>query len=113
MTTTELPLWRLILGLAVLGAFAAIILFLTPVYLDDFRLYRYTRSLASAAAAPIQSDETLIAEVVTKAHALDLPVKPADIHILHEGPKTKIRLRYTVEINLGIYPVDLHFPTFR
>ena len=107
MTETKLPAWRLILGIAVLAGFAAIILFLTPVYLDDFRLYRYTRSLAPA------PDDQLITEVVTKAHALDLPVKPADIHILHEGPKTKIQLRYTVEMSLGIYPVDLHFPTLR
>ena len=113
MTTNKLPLWRLIAGIAVLASFAGVIAFLTPVYIDDFRLYRYTRSLASAAAAPIQSDETLIAEVVTKAHALDLPIKPADIHVLHEGSKTRIQLRYTVEMNLGIYPVDLHFPTLR
>jgi len=107
MTTNKLPLWRLIAGIAVLASFAGVIAFLTPVYIDDFRLWIYDRSLPSA------SDDQLIAEVVTKAHALDLPIKPADIHVLHEGSKTRIQLRYTVEMNLGIYPVDLHFPTLR
>jgi len=109
MTTkpNKLPLWRLIAGLAVLGSFAGVIIFLTPVYLDDFRLYRYTRSLPNA------PDETLIAEVVAKAHDLDLPVRPADIHITHPGGKTKIEFRYTVRMDLGVYPVDLHFPTIR
>jgi len=107
MTTNKLPLWRLIAGIAVLASFAVVIAFLTPVYIDDFRLWIYDRSLPSAA------DDKLIAEVVSKARALDLPVKPADIHVLHEGSKTRIQLRYTVEMNLGIYPVDLHFPTLR
>jgi len=109
MTTgpNKLPLWRLVSGLAVLGSFVAVILFLTPVYLDDFRLYRYTKSLPSA------PDDTLTDEVVAKAHDLGLPVRPADVHIDHTGGKTKIELRYTVEMNLGVYPVDLHFPTIR
>jgi hypothetical protein len=107
MTTNKLPLWRLIAGLAVLGSFAAVLVFLTPVYIDDLRLYRYTHSLTEA------PDDTLIAEVVTKAHALDLPVKPTDIHIEHNGPKPKVEYRYTVKMDLLIYPVDLHFPTIR
>ncbi len=107
MTTNKLPLWRLIAGLAVLGSFAAVIVFLTPVYIDDFRLYRYTHALAEA------PDDTLVAEVVTRAHALDLPVKPADVHITHNGAKPKIELRYTVKMDLLVYPVDLHFPTIR
>lgn len=111
MTTNKLPLWRLIAGLAVLGAFAAAIAAMTPVYLDDFSLYRYIRSLPDA--SPAASDATLIAEILTKAHALNLPVKSGDIHISHTGPKRKIELRYTVRMDLLIYPVDLHFPTIR
>ncbi len=107
MTTNKLPLWRLIAGIAVLASFAAIVVFLTPVYVDDYRLYRYAHSLPEA------PDETLIAEVVTKAHSLDLPVKPTDVHIVHSGARPKIELRYTVKMDLLVYPVDLHFPTIR
>ena len=103
----RLPLWRRIAGFAVLGTFAAVIVFLTPVYLDDFRLYRYAKSLPDA------PDETLTAEVVAKAHDLNLPVRPANIHITRAGGKARIELRYTVKMDLIAYPVDLHFPTLR
>jgi hypothetical protein len=105
--TPRLPLWRLIAGIAVLGGFAAVIGFLTPVYVDDFRLHRYVVSLPDAA------DETLQSEVLTRAHQLDLPVQPGDIHIVRTGGKPKIEMKYVVEMNLAVYPVDLHFPTIR
>jgi hypothetical protein len=109
--TAKLPLWRLILGIAVLGAFATILGFLTPVYIDDLRLHEYVVSLEkSQAAAP---DQTLVSEIVTRAQQLDLPVHPADIQVLHNGGKLKIGMRYVVEVNLALYPVDLHFPTIR
>jgi hypothetical protein len=107
MTPSKLPLWRLLSGWAVLGSFVVIILLMTPVYLDDYRLHRYIQSLPDAA------DDTLTSEVVAKAHDLDLPVRPSDIHIVRTGPKPKIELRYTVKMDLLIYPVDLHFPTLR
>jgi hypothetical protein len=106
-TPNKLPLWRLIAGLVVLGSFAAVIVFLTPVYLDDFRLYRYAKSL------PAASDEVLTAEVVARAHDLNLPVRPGNVHIDRTGGRTKIELRYTVKMDLLVYPVDLHFPTLR
>jgi hypothetical protein len=103
-------LWRLIAGIAVLGSFVAVIGFLTPVYLDDYRLHRYVQSVAAASGTP---DETMRAEVIAHAHELNLPVHPGDIHIVHAGGKTKIEMRYTVKMDLAFYPVDLHFPTIR
>ena len=41
----KLPLWRLIAGIGVLAAFATVIGFLTPVYVDDLRLHSYVVSL--------------------------------------------------------------------
>jgi hypothetical protein len=102
-----LPLWRLISGIAVLGAFVAVLGFLTPVYIDDIRLHRYIVSL------PAAPDETVRSEILARARQLDLPVKPGDIHIVRTGPKAKIELKYVVQMNLGVYPVDLHFPTIR
>jgi hypothetical protein len=107
MTAARLPLWRLIAGWGVLGGFAAVLIYLAPVYVDDFRLYRYIHSLAPA------SDETLVTEVVSRAHELDLPVRAGDIHVSHLDGRAKVELRYTVKINLAVYPVDLHFPTIR
>ncbi len=58
-------------------------------------------------------DETLRAEVIARAHELDLPVHANDIHVVHAGGKTKIEMRYTVKMDIVLYPVDLHFPTIR
>jgi hypothetical protein len=106
----KLPLWRLMTGIAVLGSFVAVIGLLTPVYLDDFRLYRYVKSISGSTNTP---DETLRAEVIARAHELDLPVHANDIHVVHGAGKTKIEMRYTVKMDIVLYPVDLHFPTIR
>ena len=56
---------------------------------------------------PGKPDETLRTEVVTRAHALCLPVEPTDIQITREGGKQRVRTKYVVK-NLSFYPVDLH-----
>jgi hypothetical protein len=106
----KVPLWRLIAGIAVLGGFAAVIGLMTPVYFDDYRLHRYVQSLARSTGT---SDETLRAEVIARAHELDLPVHANDVHVVHTGGKTKVEMRYTVKMDIALYPVDLHFPTIR
>jgi hypothetical protein len=106
----KLPLWRLIAGIAVLSGFLAVIGLLTPVYVDDYRLHRYVQSLTGATDTP---DETIRAEVIAHAHELDLPVDPNDVHVIHAGGKMKIEMRYTVKMDVALYPVDLHFPTIR
>lgn len=110
---TKLPVWRLIAGIGVLGGFLAVVGFLTPVYLDDMRLHEYVLSVQSSPNAASTPDETIQAEITERAHKLDLPVRPADIHVVHNGAKVKIEMKYVVEVNLGVYPVDLHFPTIR
>jgi hypothetical protein len=109
----KLPLWRLIAGIGVLGAFATIVGFLTPVYVDDLRLHSYVVSLEKAPDPGPAADETVRTEVLTRAHELDLPVKPNDIQLVHTNGKLKIDMRYVVDVNLVLYPVDLHFPTIR
>jgi len=108
-----LPLWRLIAGIGVLAAFATVIGFLTPVYVDDLRLHSYVVSLEKAPDPGPASDETVRAEVLTRARELDLPVKPNDIQFAHANGKLKIEMKYVVDVNLVLYPVDLHFPTIR
>jgi hypothetical protein len=109
----KLPLWRLIAGIGVLGAFVTVIAFLTPVYVDDLRLHSYVVSLEKAPDAGPAADETVRSEVLSRARELDLPVKPGDIQIAHSAGKLKIDMRYVVDVNLAVYPVDLHFPTIR
>jgi hypothetical protein len=106
----KLPLWRLIAGIAVLGGFVTVIGLMTPVYVDDYRLHRYVQSVAAESGTP---DETMRAEVIARAHELDLPVHANDVHVVHTAGKTKIEMRYTVKMDIALYPVDLHFPTIR
>jgi hypothetical protein len=101
-----LPVWRLIAGIAVLGSLIAVLLALSPVYLDNYRLNRYVHELAASSGAP---DETLRAEIVARAQQLDLPLQPGDVHVTHDGGKLHIDTKYVVKRDLALYSVDLHF----
>jgi hypothetical protein len=102
----KLPLWRLIAGLAVLGIFVVVIVLLAPVYIDNYRLRGYVRQLAAQPAASTESDDALRAEVLDRAHRLDLPVLPADIKITRASGKPHVETTYKVKMTF--YPVDLH-----
>lgn len=105
----RLPLWRLLLGILVMGTLTAVLIALSPVYLDDFRLKGYTKALAAKSQAV--SDEALHAAVAKEARRLELPVKDGDIVITHPGGKVSIEIKYIVEITFPLYNVDLHFHT--
>jgi Domain of unknown function (DUF4845) len=104
----KLPLWRLIAGLAVLALFAAVLIALAPVYIENYRLARYVHSLAAAPASQTTPDESLRAQVIAEAHQLDLPVAPGDVHISHSGGRVQLQAAYRVQMNLSLYRVDLH-----
>jgi hypothetical protein len=103
-----LPLWRIIAGIAVFASFAIILAFLAPVYVDNFRLREYVRDLTAQSEAAAESDDQLRAEVLDRAHRLDLPVQGADIHIIHNGTRPHVEMRYKVRMDLALYQVDLH-----
>ena len=98
----KLPLWRLIAGVAILGSFVAVMTMLAPVYIDNFKLRSYVKTLTDA------PDDTLRAEVLDRARQLDLPVLPGDIQITRDQGKPRVNMRYKVKMNLAIYQVDLH-----
>ena len=100
MTDTEsrLPLWRLIAGIAIFGAFAAVLIALAPVYIDNYRLAQYVHSLAASTAARTEPDETLRSEVLSRARQLDLPVDPGDVHISHTGGALQLQAAYRVQM---------------
>ena len=98
----KLPLWRLIAGFAVLGSFAVVIVLLAPVYIDNYRLNRFVRSLPTANA----SEDLLKSEIVGRAQQLDLPVRAGDIQVTHPAGRTHVEMAYKVKMTF--YPVDLH-----
>ena len=102
----KLPLWRLIAAILVLAAMAVVLLTLAPVYLEDYQLRQYIRTVVRAPNTP---DETLRAEVLARARQLDLPVQPGDVQISHPDGKLKLQLKYAVQMDFPLYQVDLHF----
>jgi Domain of unknown function (DUF4845) len=104
-----LATWRLIAGIGVLGSLVAVILALAPVYIENLRLGSYVRALASAPASATVTDETIRSEVLQRASQLDLPVHREDVRITHNGGKLQLQVKYRVQMDLAIYPVDLHF----
>jgi hypothetical protein len=100
----KLPLWRLIAAVLVLAAMAGTLLALAPVYLEDYKLRQYIRSLRPAA-----SDEALRANIIARARQLDLPVQPGDVQITHPDGKLRVELKYAVQMDFPLYQVDLHF----
>jgi hypothetical protein len=104
-----LPLWRWIAGLAVFACFLGVIAALAPVYVENLRLGSYIRSLAAAPSAAATPDETLRSEILERASRLGLPVQPSDVQITHKGGKIELQVKYRVQTDLALYPVDLHF----
>ncbi|MDE3195129.1 MAG: hypothetical protein KGN84_02215 [Acidobacteriota bacterium] len=102
----KLPLWRLITGFAILAGFAAVIAFLAPVYIDNYRLGRYMRDLAASGANT--NDDQLRGQVLDRAHRLDLPLVTGDIEVTRPNGGVLLETHYKVKMDFGIYPVDLH-----
>jgi hypothetical protein len=109
--TAKLPLWRLIAGIAVLGAMVMVLLALAPVYLEDYQLRQYVHSVARSPGAATITDDTLRTNILNRAHQLDLPVRPSDIAISHDqGGKLHLKIKYAVQMDFSLYQVDLHPP---
>ena len=107
--SAKLPLWRLTAAILVLAGMAAVLLALAPVYLEDYRLRQYVKSLVREPAAVRMPDETLRANLLNRAHALDLPVRGSDVEITHPDGKLRVQLKYAVQMDFPLYQVDLHF----
>jgi hypothetical protein len=105
----KLPRWRTIAGFAVfLGLFADLSL-LAPVYYRNYELQNYISGRLHTSAAQSVPDESLRADLVTHARSLGLPLAPNDVHIQHRNGVTELATFYKIQVDLGLYTVDLHF----
>ena len=104
----KLPLWRLVAAIGVLLTMAVVLVSITPVYIENFRLRQYIRNLTRSAAAASLTDDTLRAAVLARARQLELPVAAEDVRITHQDGKPHVDLRYAVQIDFPLYQVDLH-----
>lgn len=83
----------------------AVLALLAPTYLEAYQLRRYAQTLE---AQPAASDDAIRTEVVKRAHQLDLPVKPSDVQITHDSGKVHVKVKYAIQMDLGILQVDIH-----
>ena len=107
--THKLPRWRTIAGFAVfLGLFADLSL-LAPVYYRNYEFERYIKGQLQMNGTTAITDDGLRAELVTHARSLGLPLVPNDVHIQHRNGITELATFYKIQVDLGLYTVDLHF----
>jgi hypothetical protein len=79
------------------------------VYIDNFRLDRYMRDLASQFASASLSDSALTASVVERAKQLNLPVSAHDVTVTRVDGRPIIRIaKYGVQTYL--VRMDLRLP---
>jgi hypothetical protein len=105
----NVPRWRIAAAIGVLAALLGFGALFAPIYIDNLRLQGYVSDLTRSASTGQQPDDALRAQVVAKAHELDLPVKAGDVHIEHRPEGIRIAVRYIVRVTLPGYTVDLHF----
>ena len=103
------PRWRIAAAIGVLAALLGFGALFTPIYIDNLRLQNYVSELTRSESVARQTDDALRAQVVAKAHDLDLPVKADNVHIDHRPEGIRIAVRYIVRVTLPGYTVDLHF----
>lgn len=106
--THQLSWWRFAAGCAVFLGLAADLSLLAPVYYRNYQLDHY---LAGTLRGPAlnETENQLRDDVIARAKSLDLPLIPNDIHIDRQNGVTTLRTFYKIQVDLGLYTVDLHF----
>jgi hypothetical protein len=108
-TTAPLPLWRVIAGFGVIAIFLLALFVAGSVYLENFRLDGYMRSLAANAASASLSDAEIAGRILDRAHSLGLPVHATDVTVTRPHGQVKIHIdKYTTETSIG--RMDLRLP---
>ena len=94
---------------AVLTALLAFTAMFAPIYYRNLELQNYVSGVAQRVEIQTNSDDVLRTWVLDKAHALDLPVKEDNVHVIRSKEGVRIDVRYFVRVDLPGYTVDLHF----
>jgi hypothetical protein len=94
---------------AVLTALLAFTVMFAPIYYRNLELQNYVSGVAQRVENQTNSDDVLRTWVLDKAHALDLPVKEDNVHVIRSKEGVRIDVRYFVRVDLPGYTVDLHF----
>ena len=106
---SRLPRWRIVAASAVLAALLAFTAMFAPIYYRNLELQNFVSGVAQRVENQTNSDDVLRTWVLDKAHALDLPVKEDNVHVIRSKEGVHIDVRYFVRVTLPGYTVDLHF----
>jgi len=98
----------LIITLLVLGAVAFVAVQAVPVYVHNFELEQSARDLAEQVAANRVPLDAVTSAITDRAADLDLPVAFQDVSAEIDGGMVRIRIHYTVPIDLKVYTWPLH-----
>lgn len=108
-TPARLPLWRLIAGFGVIAILLLALFVAGSVYLENFRLDRYMRTLAADPASVSLSEADITGRILERAHSLGLPLHATDVTVTRSKGQPRIHLdRYTTETAIG--RMDLRLP---
>ncbi|HVV46021.1 MAG TPA: hypothetical protein VHC72_12490 [Bryobacteraceae bacterium] len=99
----------MIAGFGVIAVFVLALCVAASVYLENYRLDRYMRSLAADPAAVSLSDAEITGRILDRAHSLGLPVQMTDVTVTRAHGQVQIRIgKYTTETSIG--RIDLRLP---
>ena len=104
-------LLKLVVFLAILAGLIFTGVKTIPVYFNNSQLTDYIRDRAVRATVERPSQESVQAEVVHYAKELGLPVTSDDVEVTVDSATgiVKIKLDYTVPVDLKFYTWNLHF----
>ncbi|HLI30008.1 MAG TPA: hypothetical protein VKV79_02770 [Terriglobia bacterium] len=98
----------LVITLLVLGALAFVAIQAVPVYVHNFELEESAHELAVQVAANRIPLDTVTSAITNRAADLDLPVAFQDVSAVIDGGMVRIRIRYTVPVDLKVYTWPMH-----
>jgi hypothetical protein len=103
----DVPIGCLV-GLVVLLAVVLISIKVTPVAINDGELGKEISTLADRANRREYKDPRILADILRKAEALDLPVTKKDVIIKRTSSRIKITVEYDIPIEFPGYTYIWH-----
>lgn len=101
---------KLLFSLVILGAVAFCAIKIAPTYIENYELQDYISQVAAQAnVQPAKASPGAIRnEILAKAESLGLPVGRQNIKV-SVGKTVRIKLDYSVYVDLSFYMLTLHF----
>lgn len=99
----------MIAGFGVIAILVLALFVAGSVYLENFRLDRYMRSLAVDPASVTLSEAEITSRILDRAHSLGLPLHASDVTVTRANGRPHIHIdKYTTETVIG--RMDLRLP---